>query len=56
VFVLACLEGASYQEIAEQLGLTVNHVGVLLNRARASLRDRLGVYGSAAAAEKLGKE
>jgi RNA polymerase sigma-70 factor (ECF subfamily) len=41
VFCLACLEGYRYEEIAEQLGLTVNHVGVLLNRARTSLRQRL---------------
>jgi RNA polymerase sigma-70 factor (ECF subfamily) len=41
VFCLASLEGHSYAEIAEQLGLTVNHVGVLLNRARQNLRDRL---------------
>jgi RNA polymerase sigma-70 factor (ECF subfamily) len=56
VFCLACLEGSSYQEIAEQLGVTVNHVGVLLNRARASLRQRLRAYGPAPAAENLRKE
>jgi RNA polymerase sigma-70 factor (ECF subfamily) len=44
VFCLACLEDLSYQEIAEQLGLTVNHVGVLLNRARAALRRRLEAH------------
>jgi RNA polymerase sigma-70 factor (ECF subfamily) len=41
VFCMACLDGQSYAEIADQLGLTVNHVGVLLNRARFALRDRL---------------
>ena len=41
VFCLACLEGLSYADIADQLGLTVSHVGVLLNRARADLRERL---------------
>jgi RNA polymerase sigma-70 factor (ECF subfamily) len=41
VFCLACLDGLSYAEIADQLGVTVNHVGVLLNRARRGLRDRL---------------
>ena len=41
VFCLACLDGLSYAEIADQLGLTVNHVGVLLNRARLALRERL---------------
>jgi len=44
VFCLACIEGCTYQEIADQLGITVNHVGVLLNRARASLRERLQAH------------
>jgi len=44
VFCLACLEGWRYEEIAEQLGLTVNHVGVLLNRARTTLRERLRAH------------
>jgi RNA polymerase sigma-70 factor (ECF subfamily) len=44
VFCLACLEDASYEEIAGQLGVTVNHVGVLLNRAKASLRERLRAH------------
>ena len=42
VFCLVCLEGLSYAETADQLGLTVCHVGVLLNRARLGLRQRLG--------------
>jgi RNA polymerase sigma-70 factor, ECF subfamily len=41
VFCLACIDGLSYAEIADQLGLTVSHVGVLLNRARLALRERL---------------
>ena len=45
-----------YQDIAAELGLTVNHVGVLLNRARASLRQRLRVYEPAPAVENIGKE
>jgi RNA polymerase sigma-70 factor (ECF subfamily) len=49
VFCLACLEGFSYVEIADQLGVTVNHVGVLLNRARAQLRQRLQAHEPAAA-------
>ena len=32
VFCLACLEDLDYREIAETLGLTVSHVGVLLHR------------------------
>jgi RNA polymerase sigma-70 factor (ECF subfamily) len=55
VFALACLEGWSYREIAAQLGITVNHVGVLLNRARAILRDRLKAFHPAPEPErKLG--
>jgi DNA-directed RNA polymerase specialized sigma24 family protein len=41
VFCLVCIEELSYREVAEQLGLTVNHVGVLLNRARAKLSEKL---------------
>jgi RNA polymerase sigma-70 factor (ECF subfamily) len=41
VFCLICLDGQSYAETADQLELTVSHVGVLLNRARLSLRERL---------------
>jgi RNA polymerase sigma-70 factor (ECF subfamily) len=44
VFCLACLDGLSYQQIADELGVTVNHVGVLLNRARSSLRERLKAF------------
>lgn len=43
VITLACLDGLSYTQIAEQLGITVNHVGVLLNRARSNLRAKLGI-------------
>lgn len=44
VFCLACLEDFDYRQIAEQLGLTVSHVGVLLNRARGRLRERLRAH------------
>jgi RNA polymerase sigma-70 factor (ECF subfamily) len=56
VFCLACLEGFTYHEIAEEIGVTVNHVGVLLNRARTILRERLQAYGPTTAAESFGKE
>ena len=46
VFCLACLEEMSYREIAVQMDLSVNHVGVLLNRARSQLRSRLGSFVS----------
>ncbi len=52
VFCLASLEGLSYDEIAVQLQITVNHVGVLLNRARTSLRTRLAEHRPAAAASR----
>src|SRR5262245_35714196 len=49
IFCLVCLEGQSYAEIADQFGLTVNHVGVLLNRARLGLRQRLRGHAPAEA-------
>ena len=36
---LRFLEDLSYGEIAEELKITVNHVGVLLNRAKVALRE-----------------
>ncbi len=40
-FFLRCIEGMSYEEISERLEVEVNHVGVLLNRARKRLRQLL---------------
>jgi RNA polymerase sigma-70 factor (ECF subfamily) len=48
VFCLACLDDCSYRDIAEELCLTVNHVGVLLNRAKSRLRELLQAHGPAA--------
>jgi RNA polymerase sigma-70 factor, ECF subfamily len=45
VFCLASLDGLSYEQISSELGITVNHVGVLLNRARSTLRVRLQAHG-----------
>jgi RNA polymerase sigma-70 factor (ECF subfamily) len=53
VFCLICLDGQSYAETAEQLGLTANHVGVLLNRARLSLRERLRSHEPARRPEEV---
>jgi len=47
VFCLACLDQCSYAEVGEQLGITANNVGVLLNRAKAALRERLQVHNPA---------
>src|SRR5205085_4989687 len=44
VFCRACLADLPYDQIAGPLGHTVNLVGVLLNRARASLRERLRAH------------
>jgi RNA polymerase sigma-70 factor (ECF subfamily) len=44
VFCLTQLDGLSYEEVSVELGLTVNHVGVLLNRARGKLKERLAAY------------
>jgi RNA polymerase sigma-70 factor (ECF subfamily) len=49
VFCLACLDSFSYAEIADHLGITVSHVGVLLNRARTRLRQRLRGHEPASA-------
>ncbi|OAI40404.1 hypothetical protein AYO40_04755 [Planctomycetaceae bacterium SCGC AG-212-D15] len=40
-FCLHCLDECSYQEIGEQMGVSVNAVGVLLYRARERLRELL---------------
>ena len=40
-FCLHCLDGYSYREVGDALGLSVDAVGVLLHRARARLRDLL---------------
>lgn len=37
---LLALEGFSYREIAEQLGITENHVGVKLNRLKRKLTEQ----------------
>jgi len=39
--ILLALDGLSYREIAEVTGLSENHVGVALTRARAKLAERL---------------
>jgi RNA polymerase sigma-70 factor, ECF subfamily len=44
VFGLVCLDDLSYRDAADQLGITPNHAGVLLNRARAALRERLRAF------------
>jgi RNA polymerase sigma-70 factor (ECF subfamily) len=49
VFCLTQLDGLSYEEVAIELGLTVNHVGVLLNRARSALKERLAAFAPAIA-------
>ena len=41
-FWLSTIEELSYAEIASRLSVTVDHVGVLLHRARARLRETLG--------------
>jgi len=41
VFCLFCLDGWSYQEIADHLHVTLDSVGVLLHRARGKLRLKL---------------
>lgn len=56
VFCLTCLEGFPYREVANYLGVTVNHVGVLLHRAKSFLRERLRAYDPAPDAESPQRE
>jgi RNA polymerase sigma-70 factor (ECF subfamily) len=44
VFCLVCLENLSYQQVADRLGVTPNHVGVILHRAKAGLRQELEAF------------
>lgn len=44
-FCLHVLEDLSYDAIAEQMNVKVNHVGVLIHRARAKLRELLDPNG-----------
>ncbi len=41
VFCLVCLDEWSYADAAEQLAISQNYVGVLLNRAKAAIRELL---------------
>lgn len=43
-FYLRFIEGCNYEEIGDHLDVSANHVGVLLNRAKASLRKRLSAF------------
>ena len=51
-FSLRCLEGYSYEQVAEELHVTVSHVGVLLSRAKATLRKRLSAFAPLAVDHK----
>jgi RNA polymerase sigma-70 factor (ECF subfamily) len=44
VFCLRCVDDLSYDAIADQLGLSVNAVGVLLHRARGRLKGPLAAF------------
>lgn len=46
--ILLHLEGQSYEETADILGITTNHVGVKLNRVKKKLYKLLNEYGYAA--------
>ena len=47
VFCLRHLNDLAYEEIAAEMKLEPNHVGVLLHRARAKLRTLLAAAGDA---------
>lgn len=44
VFSMICLDALTYQEAASAIGITENHVGVLLTRARSALKQQLQAY------------
>jgi RNA polymerase sigma-70 factor (ECF subfamily) len=44
IFSMICLDAMTYQEAAAVIGISENHVGVLLNRARSALKQRLQAY------------
>jgi RNA polymerase sigma-70 factor, ECF subfamily len=50
-FCLHYLDGHSYREVAESLGLSEGAVGLLLHRARARLRVALAAHDAAARSE-----
>ena len=50
VFCMRMLDDLSYEQIAEALGISASHVGVLLYRARGALRERF-----AAGRDRAGK-
>ena len=43
-FCLIALDGHSYDEAALEMTVKVNHVGVLLNRAKSALREKLHAF------------
>lgn len=45
VFCLVALHGMTYQQVAEHMALSINHVGVLLNRAKSSLQVKMLSHG-----------
>lgn len=45
-FWLRCVEEMSYAEIAEQLSIETNAVGVLIHRAKTHLREMLASYSN----------
>ena len=47
IFCLRHIEEMSYEDIADQMQVSVNSVGAILNRARERLRELLGEYGKA---------
>ena len=46
-FCLICLEDLTNREAAEVIGVTANHAGVLLHRARQALREKLIAFDPA---------
>jgi RNA polymerase sigma-70 factor (ECF subfamily) len=56
VFCLACVEEMEYRQISQQLDISVNYVGVLLNRAKTNLRDHLCAHAPIPSARNPNKQ
>jgi len=52
VCCLRFLESLSYEQIAAELDVTVNHVGVLLHCAKVSLQNRLAAFAPVSRGER----
>jgi RNA polymerase sigma-70 factor (ECF subfamily) len=46
IFLMNCIDGKKYREIAAELGISINTVKTQLSRAYSSIRKKVGIKGS----------